>query len=105
MLASTDQSAPSVLFLTILVALGSLGCKDDQPKPTPPAPAADETRVTPPTPVVGGALEAYLAAFPFDRFEVVEIPDAGKFYVDDKGKGQTSVLFEGFRRADNVSFR
>ena len=116
----------------LLIALGSLGCKDDQPQPTPPAPAADEAHVTPlpppaptadkaqapasatddapataPTPVAGGALEAYLKAFPFDRFEVVEIPDAGKFYVDDnpglvkqalrEGKAWSPQIIEAFR--------
>lgn len=87
-----NLSAAPALFLSILVAVGCGG----------------EEITAPPDPAVDDELTAYLEAFPYERFNVVEVPEIGKFYIDDhpgavqqalrEGKPWSPILIEAFRQ-------
>ncbi|MGE4605981.1 MAG: FkbM family methyltransferase [Myxococcota bacterium] len=75
----------------IAVGVIASGCGDREVSPNPIEPS----------------LSNYLKAFPFERFEIVEIPNTGRFYVDDnpslikvalrKGEPWSPELIEIFR--------
>ncbi|MFP6639675.1 MAG: FkbM family methyltransferase [Myxococcota bacterium] len=94
---SMRMSRPTVNIsgLCFVVLLMAAGCQEKETSLPAPAPRIDDE------------LAAYLAAFPYERFQVVEIPRAGKFYVNDhsgkvmahfrKGEPSSPDLIEAFR--------